>query len=331
MHLPPRAAARLVLALILFAPVLVGAAGTDALRVDLVNETASARLNARNRGPVPVQVRLWMTEMNNVVTDRIPPIDRVVAPFKSVDLLQVRPGDPRATYSYRYQYRTQIGDPDARPARDVVYRAPFENGLAFRIGQAFGGPLPTHDHDHSRYAVDIPMPVGTVIVAARGGYIVDVQRQYDSGGFDPEYISKANVVTIFHDDGSFATYAHLLRYTSNVVPGQHIDAGVPIGLSGNSGFSSGPHLHFVVQRNSRTGILSLPFRFESPSRGAFVPRSGDVLEAGPTASQASRPRRDSIVISDAAVASPKSHRTLRECMGGKSEIDRKVLDCAGIR
>ena len=304
-------------------------------QVETIKDGMGDRLVAHNRGAIPIEIKVWLTAMQNAETDRPAPIDTVVPAFGALDLLGIHADDPARRYTFRYRYRIQIGDPAARPDPNALYRAPFADGLAFRIGQAFGGRLSTHDSDAQRYAVDIPMPEGTTIVAARAGYIVEVERKFDAGKLDPEYTWKANTVTIFHDDGTWASYVHLLRYTSNVVPGQRVEAGTPLGLSGNSGYSSGPHLHFVVQRNSGNGPVSIPIRFETRRRGTFEPRPGDMLDTDraksgdAVARSPGGPGTAAGVRSETTSAAPV--RSLRECMAGRHEVDRAVLACAGIR
>ena len=71
---------------------------------------------------------------------------------------------------------------------------------------------------------------------------------------------RANFIRLLHDDGSMALYAHLSVDGVQVRIGQQIQAGQRIGLSGNTGFSTGPHLHFAVQVNRSMQLVSIPFR-----------------------------------------------------------------------
>jgi murein DD-endopeptidase MepM/ murein hydrolase activator NlpD len=59
----------------------------------------------------------------------------------------------------------------------------------------------------------------------------------------------SNSIRILHDDGSMAVYAHLQVGRAQVYVGMRVQAGQLIAYSGNTGFSSGPHLHFAVQVN----------------------------------------------------------------------------------
>ena len=69
---------------------------------------------------------------------------------------------------------------------------------------------------------------------------------------------------ILHDDGTMAMYAHLKPEGVLVRIGQRVHAGQPIGLSGNTGFTTGPHLHFAVQVNRGMRLESVPFRMNGP-------------------------------------------------------------------
>jgi murein DD-endopeptidase MepM/ murein hydrolase activator NlpD len=78
-------------------------------------------------------------------------------------------------------------------------------------------------------------------------------------------LDQANVVEILHDDGSIAVYAHLHWDSIRVRIGQHVARGEYIANSGNTGFSSGPHLHFAVILNSGSENVSVPVQFAGPA------------------------------------------------------------------
>lgn len=95
------------------------------------------------------------------------------------------------------------------------------------------------------YAVDFGMPVGTPIVASRAGRVVAVRDSFvDGNGRDLE----ENFVMIQHEDDTVARYIHLKHAGSLVRVGQVVRQGERIALSGNTGDTGGPHLHFDVQR-----------------------------------------------------------------------------------
>lgn len=104
------------------------------------------------------------------------------------------------------------------------------------------------------------MPVGTPIIAARAGVVVKTENSQNGRGTDPS----GNFVRILHDDGTMGVYLHLKQGSVSVREGQRVTVGSPLALSGNTGNSSGPHLHFVVQRNTGMGLVSIPYQFNRP-------------------------------------------------------------------
>jgi murein DD-endopeptidase MepM/ murein hydrolase activator NlpD len=78
-------------------------------------------------------------------------------------------------------------------------------------------------------------------------------------------------VRIVHPDGTMALYAHIDLASVIVRPGARVRAGQKIARSGNTGFSSGPHLHFAIQQNTGLNLISLPFRFKTPDGGTAEP------------------------------------------------------------
>jgi hypothetical protein len=186
-----------------------------------------------------------------------------------------------AVPSLQYRYVYLPGDPEAEPSSDVTYRVPFSLGLQFPVTQAYPDAR-THRTRDSMYAVDLSMPVGTDIVAAKGGVVFDVASKNFKGGPDSDqYADLSNLVRILHDDGTYAVYAHLNWNTIRVRPGDRVKTGQYIADSGNSGFSSGPHLHFAVQRNMGKRVDSLPIAFRGSDGSRVMPSSGSMLSAYP--------------------------------------------------
>lgn len=145
---------------------------------------------------------------------------------------------------------------------NFVYQYPYAPDKRFPIVQGFGG---RYSHSGaSKYAVDIAMPVGTAIHAARAGVVIDLVEQYSLGGPNRKYAKYANYVVILHDDQTTGEYYHLKKAGVLVTLGEEVKAGQKIAYSGNTGFSSLPHLHFAVYRAQPFGkYQSLPFRFNS--------------------------------------------------------------------
>jgi murein DD-endopeptidase MepM/ murein hydrolase activator NlpD len=184
----------------------------------------------------------------------------------------------RGTAELRFDYRYVLGDPAATHSPPIPYRAPFALAKSYDVTQAPPDAL-THRDAGSRFAIDFAMPVGSAVHAAREGVVIDVLYRNFRAGTAPELRSEANYVQILHDDGTTAVYAHLQMDTVRVRPGQRIARGEYIANSGNTGFSTGPHLHFVVLRNAGLRSESVPVTFAGAAGAAVTPRSGQTLTA----------------------------------------------------
>ncbi len=184
-----------------------------------------------------------------------------VIPARSRSLaFWAKPSDPQQAWSYGYRWQYLMGDHQAQPDGSV-YDLPFAPGESFMVSQGHGG---TFSHQGNlAFALDFAMPEGTPIYAAREGVVAAVETSQTRGGLEAALRSKANALTVLHPDGTLAHYAHLCYRGSLVSVGQRVTRGDMIGFSGNTGFSSGPHLHFHVYRalSASGGWESLPVQF----------------------------------------------------------------------
>jgi murein DD-endopeptidase MepM/ murein hydrolase activator NlpD len=185
---------------------------------------------------------------------------------------------PPGTGKIAFDYGYVIGEPGAVHAPTRPYRAPFAVAETFTVSQAPPTAI-THTDPSSRNAIDIAMPVGTAVHAAREGLVINVAHKFFRSGLSPQFGDEANFVQILHDDGTTAIYAHLQMDTIRVRPGQRVARGEYIANSGNTGFSSGPHLHFVVVRNAGFRSESVPVSFAGPGGASVTPRTGNALTA----------------------------------------------------
>jgi murein DD-endopeptidase MepM/ murein hydrolase activator NlpD len=209
------------------------------------------------------EVELQLLETVNVQSDPALPARFVMAGQSEQQLVSLSPGDETRGFSYRLSYQMVPGPPSETLPDDLDFFPPFPRGRAFPISQGIDDAK-THKDPPSQYAVDIVMPEGTPVLAARGGLVMDVEDNFhEAGKQEARYLPRANQVRILHEDGSMAQYAHLQANSVQVRPGQRVEAGRWIGNSGNTGYSSGPHLHFVIQQNVGMALESLPFRFRT--------------------------------------------------------------------
>ena len=167
----------------------------------------------------------------------------------------------------------QLGRVDADHDDGYLYRLPYGDDVSFPIIQGYDAKL-TH-HGAERYTLDFGMPVGTPVHAARDGVVVLVEDSHDVGCAREECGRFANFVVVLHSDGTTGEYFHLARASVRVRPGERVARGQWLALSGNTGFSTAPHLHFGVYRTGRDRTTtSLAVRFETRSGAIPVPRSG---------------------------------------------------------
>jgi len=225
----------------------------------------------------PVQLELKLNEADNVITD--PPLPaRLVLPGQTERrLLKIRAKDPAKSFSFGLFYQQMIGPPlDQLPA-DINYYPPFPLGSQFPISQGFDNDV-THADPPNQYAVDIVMPIGTPILAARAGRVMDMEDDFHGAAQTERYLTRANHIRILHDDGTMAVYAHLQPNSLRVRQGAKVRRGQWIANSGNTGYSNGPHLHFVIQLNAGMSLESLPFRFVTPDGGTMTPANRMMID-----------------------------------------------------
>lgn len=127
-----------------------------------------------------------------------------------------------------------------------AYRLPYGSGVTYPVTQTYGSRLSHRGSEY--YTVDFLMPVGTPVHAAREGWVIDVKQSSATGCFASDCARLANYVAVRHEDGTIGEYYHLKHGGVLVEPGEHVERGQLIALSGNTGFTNGPHLHFGVYR-----------------------------------------------------------------------------------
>lgn len=159
--------------------------------------------------------------------------------------------------------------------KDSLYVLPYTIGESYEIGQGnctFGSHRATI---RQQFAYDFVMPTGTSIVAARDGTVVAVVEQHSDETGVP---GDENYIVLSHDDGTKSRYIHLTQQGALVELNDTVLQGQAIGISGNSGNSTGPHLHFDVGDGAciphvDANCRSLPINFLNTS-----PHSNGLIE-----------------------------------------------------
>ncbi len=125
---------------------------------------------------------------------------------------------------------------------DFKYYLPYGRDNTFWLSQGYNGKT-SHQGEN---ALDFKMPVGTKIYAARGGVVIDIEQSYSKSCVTEECAKYNNFILVYHDDGTFAEYTHIKKNGAEVNNGDQIKKGQFIGYSGDVGWATGPHLHFIV-------------------------------------------------------------------------------------
>lgn len=225
----------------------------------------------------PVEIELKLLDDKNVISEPQLPARFVIPGQKEQTLVGLGALDPQRGYQFRLSMSVVPGKPVPTPIRDLVILPPIAPTEAYPISQGFQGEQ-THATPDSEYAIDVAMPVGTPIHAVRAGTVMDVEEDFNKGGTDKtKFVDKANHVRVLHKDGTMALYAHLDLASVSVRPGARVRAGQQIARSGNTGFSSGPHLHFAIQQNTGLKLISVPFRFKTAQGPAVTPEAKKIL------------------------------------------------------
>ncbi len=225
---------------------------------ELPLRNGGTELYAQNNSYCPISMVLNLKTKINIKTDQSLPHQLVIPadgePHKVIRM------EPKNTYKdsrYEYEFTYVLGDVNAVHNDDHVYLLPYRPGTSAPIGQGYNG---RYSHQ-GLYCLDFDMPEGTKVHAARGGTVISVKEDSNRGCKHAKCKGLSNYIVICHDDGTMANYIHLKQNGSMVKPGQRVEAGEMIGLSGNTGWSSGPHLHFEVFIQQLGRTKSIPTKF----------------------------------------------------------------------
>lgn len=171
--------------------------------------------------------------------------------------------------------------PGAYPTQESSpYVLPYEPGQSFvttgNCGGAHGRNTPQQYGYDFVTSLDpiLPMPIGTRIVAARDGEVIRVEERFADGTRIP---GQENQIGIRQADGTIAAYGHLTTNGALVEVGDRVERGQIIGLSGDSGNSTAPHLHFEVRACDGCASIAVTFRNTRPHPRGLI--SGESYRA----------------------------------------------------
>jgi murein DD-endopeptidase MepM/ murein hydrolase activator NlpD len=192
---------------------------------------------------------------------KILPITFSVKPYTTTKVIRFNKVDEKNKWKYHVEYKYRQGKLNQHHDDSYLYRLPYKIGTFHRVSQGSDTKL-THKGS-SKYAIDFQMKKGTKIYAVRDGIVLFIKVDSNIGGVSKKkFFNKSNHIGIEHADGTIGLYSHLRKNGSLVKVGDRVIRGDHIGYSGNTGFTSGPHLHFGVYTNiDGETMQTLPIKF----------------------------------------------------------------------
>lgn len=265
------------LAALLYQNTAVAACADDWLGVDEVSDGGNIGLLATNFREFPITFTLRVRSRNLVVKGPRTITETLNGKQSRLVMMFGENGGARKS-KYQISCDWTIGDKDALHDEEQLYLLPYESGKSFRVLQGYGSRFSHVGLE--QYAVDFNMSIGTPVHAARAGVIARIEESNDIGCWQDGCGAYANYIVIVHNDGTTGEYYHLQQNGALVDVGDHIIAGEKIGLSGNTGHTTMPHLHFAVYRAAEWGnTQSIPVRFLSSAGIVDRPRRGGRYQA----------------------------------------------------
>ncbi len=255
---------------LLFAVLLLYNLAFSASKISVYHEEVFDGTNIYVDNPffceVSVQLNLDLQNMKSRSTSNLYLVPSKANRYLITKLTPINRGQPS---QFNYVYKSSLGN-HALKDYDVhyVYHLPFENNNKFYLSQGYNGRY-SHQKENS---LDFVMPIGTPILAVKKGIVIDIMDLYKKGCLEKMCEDFANFILIRHDDGTFAQYVHL-KYKGVVVKeGAKVNEGQKIGYSGNTGWSSEPHLHLTIflQRLNKRETLKTRFLLNKSGANGFL-------------------------------------------------------------
>lgn len=225
---------------------------------DLKLRNGNVAIVAENTGFIPYTliVECKLTNMKSSV--RLPAKIVIEAIAGKQKILELEPIRQRKGWRYSYKYTSFKGNTeDVVHNDDYPYYLPYEAGAAYRLIQGYNGKF-SH---RGRKALDFDLPIGAKVCAAREGIVSEIKEDSNRGCKSERCKDLGNFVEVYHSDGTFAMYYHLQKNGALVKPGQKVEKGEVIGLSGNTGWTTGPHLHFEIYKPTKGQPETIPVKF----------------------------------------------------------------------
>lgn len=235
-------------------------------------EAGDGRLLLKMINPLKCPVRFSVTSDDDRLKGIFPQGGEIVLSAQTDSII-----DTKSIRGIPVTVKTLLGDVDQK-INEIEYALPIYLNDSIRIIQGYDSPH-SHNNNFSRYALDFDLKVGDTIYASASGYVVGLIQEYKDGGVDIKWIDYANYLTLYHPDShTYSQYVHLDHRGSLVSLGQEVQQGEAIGISGQTGYTDIPHLHFnvLVPENSDKGLKSVAVFFKNGLDGKTLKRGDKV-------------------------------------------------------
>lgn len=243
-------------------------------RIDFSEIYANDTISFHLRNPVKCPIRVALFE--DVSNPNLNTLFEEITLRESQDTI-VKVRYPNFNENGNISYKVNYGSLDKTIIPNEI-AFPFPQNRTYEIIQGYHGSF-SHNDIFNEYAIDFSLQIGDTITSTDKGYVVGLVEGYKYHGTTEEWAEtdKSNRITMYHpESGLFSQYVHLDHNGALVALGDFVERGQPIGISGMTGFTNIPHLHFNVKIPNEDGIISIPITFEGGIAGESL-QPGDIV------------------------------------------------------
>lgn len=283
-------------------------AETAPVRLERTVHGGAIELTLINDSPAPTTTIIELTAAENtgfapaVIGRKFPHYLRSGESRAITTAVPMKKGKPA---QFAYILRTAFGNPSAVPQLDYIYRLPFGNDLRGVI-RPYSGTHTTSNTLETSNAVEIVLPTGSPVVAARPGVVIAIDGS-EGEAIPSNAAAPGAYVSVLHDDGTWATYGWLLPGSQTVQIGDTVTTGQELGLSGSNPAAVETYFMFVVLKNYfGLQLSSIPIQLTAAGVDSFniLKFSGQVSPNLPPKYAVSDQNETPWIPSEALVPSP---------------------------
>jgi murein DD-endopeptidase MepM/ murein hydrolase activator NlpD len=235
------------------------------------NETLKIEL----KNPLECPLRIWIFSSDSDLQSKLSEIAPIILEGKSDTVLYFR---NIQKFNDELKFSSRLGSLKKNIER-IQVDLPFPKNSTYTVLQPNETNF-THNTSWSKYAIDFDLKTNDTICSATDGYVVGIVDKYKFGGIGKEWRDYSNFITIYDPlSGIFCQYVHLVQNGVLVKLGDKIKRGQNIALAGNTGQSTGEHLHFscLIPVDNKDGLQSIPIEFIGGIKGNKL-KKGDKLK-----------------------------------------------------